>query len=1518
MKLSEICIKRPVLTIMMNLALVLFGLIGLSRLPVRELPDIDPPIVNVQTVYPGASASVVETQLTEPIEGTLTSIEGIKKLTSESREQVSSITIEFDLSRSVDVAAQDVRDRVARVRGRLPDDIDEPIVSKQDADAQPSLWIALYSDRYSTLELTKLAEDTFKDRLQTVPGVSSVILGGSKRFAIRIWLDSEKMAARNITVLDVEEALQSQNVELPSGRVESWERELAIETQGELKTPEEYNNLVIKQDGSNFVRLRDIGYANVGVEDERSVARFNSKPAVGIGVIKQSKANTIEVARGIKEELARMKDLIPAGVVTSIPYDESVYVEKSIHEVWLTLFIAFGLVILTIYVFLHTFRATLIPSVTIPVSIIGTFAVLYAFGFSINIVTMLAFVLAIGLVVDDAIVVLENIHRHIEEGMKPFDAAISSMKEIGFAVIATSVALVAVFLPMAFQTSITGRLFIEFAVAVSFGVIISTFVALTLAPMLSARVLKSHMNEKLGILGFFERWITGLSKSYENTLLKALRHPVLIIFISVCALAGALFFYTKLESEFLPEEDKGRLFCFILAPEGSTSEYTDKMVRKMEKIVAETPEVDGYFSAVALARGGPGQSAQGLSFIRLKEERKRHVRDIVGGPDGLRGKFFGTIEGALVIPIIPKAIGRGFSQDFQLVLQNQNLEELNSYANELSNKLRGEGFLVNVRSTFEMNKPQLRVSINRNRAAVLGISVEDISKTLQILFGGSDLTKINLAGKEYDVIVQLERASRLSPQDLDKLYIRNIQGDLIQLSNVVTYETGGGPSSINHFNRFRSATIEATPVDIPLGTAVNRVKSILKEDLPSGFRYEWNGEAADLVEASNQIGFVIILAIIIIYMVLASQFESLVHPLTILMTLPLAAFGAFGALYAVASFDQFAAATPALAKFVPRIPAMGINLFSQIGLILLIGIVTKNGILLVDFANQQMAKGKDAATAMIEAGKIRFRPILMTAMSTVAGIMPIAIGFGAGAESRRPLGVVAVGGLLTSTLLTLFVIPVVYVLLSKLGKKNSKKSANTVKSTVGIIAVVAASAMLAGCITPQGPNYRKPKTTVPTKWKASEGSEFWKKAVPADHAAKGAWWEIFEDKTLNRLEEQAITYNQDLKSAMANVDRARALARIERGDFYPTLALNPEYSRSRTTKNSFTSSSSASTSFTSDSYTVPFDLSYELDLWGRVRRSFEAGVAEAQASAAAYQNVLLTLTADVARNYFLLRELDKEIVVLDETIKLRQYASDVVKQRADAGVSSELDFNRAKTELAKAEAEKIDVLRRRAEIENALAVLCGQVASDFIMKNVPLDVEPPQVPLAIPSHLLERRPDIAEHERLVMAANAKIGVVQAAFFPVIKFTGSGGYESISSSNLFDWESRTWSLGPSVSIPIFAGGRNKAHLEATEAEYDQTVADYRQKVLEAIAEVETSLSNLDLHAQQSVTQNRVVTSARETANLSISRYKQGLVTFLEVVDAERSRLEAELEATRILSHRLTSTVQLIKALGGSWE
>jgi hydrophobe/amphiphile efflux-1 (HAE1) family protein len=1042
MILSRVSIQRPILATMMNLVIVLFGLIGLSRLPVRELPDIDPPIVSVSTVYPGANARVVETEVTERLEEAINNIEGIKTLRSESREGVSNISIEFDLARDIDIAAQDVRDRVSRVRGLLPEDIREPIIAKQDADAQPIIWSALNSDRYSPLELTILAERQIKPRLQGVSGVSSIIIGGEKRFAMRLWLDSERMAARHVTVLDVARALREQNIELPSGRVENLDREMTIQTRGELKTAEEFNNLVVRTEGTTLIRLRDIGRAEEGAEDYRTIARALGKPCVWLGVVKQAKANTVAVAQGIKAELDAIRPTLPPGCDLGVGYDSSIYVEKAIGEVWETLAMAFGLVVLIIFVFLRNVRSTIIPSVAIPVSIVGTFAILYLCGYSVNILTMLALVLVIGIVVDDAIVVLEVIYRHMEEGMRPLQAAFKAMEEISFAVIAITISLVAVFMPLAFQKSTTGRLFVEFAVAVAGSVIISAFVALTLSPAMAARVLKSLEGVKHGpLFNFFERGFHWLADTYVRGLRVALHHRVLVLGIAVGTLAVMVAAYLGLEQDFLPLEDKSRMFCMVITPNGSTSEFTDRQLQKAERIVAGLPEVKTYGAMVAPGFAGPGQANFGVVFVTFKDrsERERSVQEIVHGPGGVAQRFFNEVEGGLAIANLPKAIEVSFRDSpFELILQNQDLNALSATVQDLANKIRamtkdGQPFLRNVRVGFEVDKPELRVSIDRNRAATLGVSIHDISRTMQILFGGLDLSRIKKEGKEYEVIAQLERLSRLTPQDLDKIFVRNSKGDLIQLSSLVTRTQGAAPNSISHYGRLRSASITASPGVVPIGTVVKEVEAMLARELPPGFLYAWGGDAKSLRDATTEVWWVLGLAAIIVYMTLAAQFESLVHPLTVMLALPLAAIGAFGLLWLLNFGGKMG--------LYPPIPAMNINLFSQIGLVLLVGLVTKNSILLVEFANQQRAKGLDSHAAMLESGRVRLRPILMTACSTIAGIMPIAIGFGVGAESRRPMGIAVVGGMLTSTFLTLFIIPVVYTTFSDFADRLLRKPA---------------------------------------------------------------------------------------------------------------------------------------------------------------------------------------------------------------------------------------------------------------------------------------------------------------------------------------------------------------------------------------------------------------------------------------------------------------------------------------------
>lgn len=1496
MILSEVSIKRPILAMMMSLALVLFGLVALTRLPVRELPDIDPPVVNVLTVYPGANAAVVETEVTEKLEEALNSVEGIKQLTSSSREQVSDITIEFDLSRDIELAAQDVRDRVSRVRGSLPDDINEPIVAKQDADANPVIWIALFSDRFTPLELTQIAENQMKDRLQTVRGVSSIFIGGRKRYAMRLRLDAERMAAYGVTIQDIEAALRNQNVELPSGRIEGPEREMTILTRAEMKTPEEFNQLVIRRAENALLRLADVGRAEVGAEDERSLARFNSKPAVGLGIVKQSKANTIDVARGIKRELERLIPLLPPGIETYMPYDESIFVEQSIREVWTTLFIAYGLVLATIFIFLRNVRSTVVPMLTIPVSIIGTYLLMAILGYSVNILTMLALVLAIGIVVDDSIVVLENIYRHIEDGMPPMQAAFKAMKEIAFAVIATTLSLAAVFIPLAFQTTVTGRLFVEFAIALVGAVIISSFVALTLTPAVAARTLRPMAAIKHGsIFNLFERGFTRFQRHYEKLLTASLHQRGIVVVASLLIVGATVFIYTRLDSEFLPDEDKARLLVFSITPEGSTSEYTDRMLQKVECIVAETPETLSYFSAVGLARSGPGQVNQAFMFIRLKEgkERKRGVGDIVAGPRGLGARMIGEVEGALSFPIVPKAITRGFGQPFQLVIQEQNLDRLNELSQSVANRLRASGILANVRSSYELTRPELRIEIDRNRAAELGVSIADLARTLQVLFGGLDLSKVKLDGKEYDVIAQLERASRMTPGDLERLYIRNTRGQLIQLANVVTTSTGAGPTSINHFNRFRSSTIEGTPIGLTLGSAVRQVEEIMAKEFPD-VRYEWAGETSDLKEASSGFIFVVVLALLVVYMVLASQFDSLLHPFTIMLTLPLAAFGAFGLLWlldgvntlgqGMYAWANYAPDPPAIAKLlstiIPRIPAMNINLFSQIGMVLLMGMATKNSILLVEFANQQMARGMSARDAMLQAGLIRFRPILMTSFSTILGILPIAIGWGAGGESRRPMGVAAVGGLLTSTLLTLLIVPVFYTLFADWSAKlRGRRPMGAGAATVALSGLL----LLLGLALP-----------------ARAQSE------PATIGPRGSF-------DLARCLDVAVQQNYDILQARERVRQQHGALVEVRGRAIPNIGVSGVYQEQKTELNMPGMKSEAS-------WNIGVEIVQPIYAGGQIRASVKSARLQEEAARLDLQAVLNQVLLQVRERYYAVLLARSQIRVQEQNIELLQEELQSARNKLDAGAVSPFNVLRAEVALANGRTPLIRAKNNyRIALEELARVLgfpppaAGQESTLDVVGELEYE--------EYTSRLSDERAAAFAHrpelKRLALNRQARERDLRAArgsYQPALNaFAGYQFQNDPMSDDTWD-EVHGWRAGLALKWNAFDGMQTRGRTLQAASALEQTRLAEEQAKLDIDVEVRRAFS-IFTEAQELVQATRkVVEQAEESVRLARSRFDVGAATQLDVLQTQTALTEARDNEVQALHDYNIALARLRKAAG----
>ncbi len=1016
MKISELSIKRPVFATVMSLVIILFGIISFSRLPVREYPDIDPPVVSITTFYRGASPSVVETEITDILEEQLSTLEGVKTIQSSSVEQGSVITVEFELNREVDEAANDVRDRVTRIRGELPEAAEDPIIEKLDVNAQPFLWLALSSTRHSDLEVTEVADRILKERLQRLPGVGLVFIGGERRYAMRVWLDPQRMAAFGLTTQDIESAIRRANAEIPGGRVEGVGREFAVRTLGNLATEDEFSGIIVKQEGDQKVRLGQVAEVKLGAEDERTVVRYNQHPAVGLGIGKQTKASTIEVGNTVVKALPELIKTLPEGMNLEVAYNAADFIQESINEVSETLLIAMFLVILVILVFLKSLRATIIPALAIPTSIIGSFAVAYFLGFTLNILTLLALVLAIGLVVDDAIVVLENVYRHMQMGKDRRQAAFDASQEIGFAILAITISLVAVFVPLSFLTGNVGRLFSEFGLSVAAAVLISGFTALTLTPMLTSRMLKPLYGGKSNWASrSFDNFFAKLDSTYGRILQVALNNRWKVVIGAAVVVILSLTLLKILPSELVPVEDRGIGFGVVIAPEGATLEYTDRYMRQVEQILMALPEREGLFTAVGLGFSGPGRVTNGVLFLRLKPrgERDRTQQEIV---QQLFPQLI-SIPGVLAFVINPPSLGAGFtSSPVEYVLQGDTYEELQQAVGALMGKASQFGYLYNLDSDLRLNKPQLDIKIDRDRASGLGVSVTDIGATLETFLGGRVVTNFKRSAKQYDVITQLKPSQRATPGTIQDLYIRS-NGGLVQLANVVQIRETVSPKELNHYNRIRSATITASlQPGVSLGKALDDLDRVVESDLPPGIKRELSGQSREFRESSTALYFVFLLAVVFIYLVLAAQFESFIHPLTILLSVPLALVGALVSLFV---FQQ------------------SLNIYSQIGLVMLVGLVTKNSILIVEFANQLRERGVELFAAVAQASRTRLRPILMTSLTIIFGVLPIAIGLGAGGEARRPLGIAVVGGLMFSTFLTLVLVPVVYTLLARFTKSET-------------------------------------------------------------------------------------------------------------------------------------------------------------------------------------------------------------------------------------------------------------------------------------------------------------------------------------------------------------------------------------------------------------------------------------------------------------------------------------------------
>ncbi|MEM8798594.1 MAG: efflux RND transporter permease subunit [Pseudomonadota bacterium] len=1004
MLLSDVSVKRPIFAMVISLMLIAFGTISFTRLPLRELPDIDSPIVDIETTYEGASAAVVETRITQPIESRISGIEGIKTMSSTSRDGRSNITVEFNLSRDIDNAANDIRDRVAVVLNNLPEEAEPPEIAKVDADTRPILWLNLASPVLDILQLSDYAERNIVDRLSVVDGVARVIIGGRQRYAMRIFLDRNAMAARNITVTDIEASLRRENVELPAGRLESLTRDLTVRTEREYASADDFRLLKIGEgETGQPILLAEVARVELASERDKSSFRGNGVPMIGLGVVRQSTANTLDVARAIQAEAERIRETLPESMSLLDSYDSSIFIDSAIQEVYRTLGVAIALVVVVLYLFLGSFRAVLVPAVTVPVCIVATFLILAAFGLTINLLTLLALVLSIGLVVDDAIVVLENISRRVEEGEPPLLAAYRGARQVGFAVIATTLVLIGVFVPIAFLQGNIGRLFAELAITLAAAVAFSSLVALTLTPMMCSKILKN--NERKPRLS---RWVDAGFRRVQGGYAKSLsfcfahKPAIILMFLSAFVIIAGLL--RNVPTELVPFEDRGSFFVAVRGPEGAGFEYMTEEMRKVEANLLPLIE-EGQAERVLVRNSGGSNRGFAIVLLKQWDERDRGAQDIL---NQVRRGLGTNVPGVFAFPIMRSPLGGGGdSTPLQFVIGGASYDDLARYKEIVEREASKNPGLLNLETDYQQTQPQLSVEIDRNRAADLGVSIQTIGQTLETMLGGRRVTTFVDRGEEYDVIVRASDQDRQSPSDLAGIFVRSAQSQqLIPLSNLVKLTEMAGSGELRRFNRIRALTVSANLADgYPLGEAIEFMETLVREYIPDAASVDYKGESREYKEAGGAVYFTFVMALIVVFLILAGQFESFIHPFVIMLTVPLAvAGGLFGLFVAGGS----------------------LNIYSQIGMVMLIGLAAKNGILIVEFANQLRDEGQEIRDALVEACQIRLRPIIMTGLSTAIGAVPLIVASGAGAGSRQTIGVVIFAGVLVATIFTLFIVPVFY------------------------------------------------------------------------------------------------------------------------------------------------------------------------------------------------------------------------------------------------------------------------------------------------------------------------------------------------------------------------------------------------------------------------------------------------------------------------------------------------------------
>jgi multidrug efflux pump len=1510
MNISAPFIRRSVATTLLTAAIALAGIVAYRQLPVSPLPQVDFPTISVQASLPGASPEIMASSVAAPLERQLGHIAGVSEITSASYFGSTSITLQFDLDRNIDGAARDVQAAINAARANLPANLpSNPSYRKVNPADAPIMILALTSDVFDRGQMYDVASTIIQQRLLRIPGVGQVNVGGSSLPAVRVDVNPTQLNSLGLGLEDVRGMLSRQNANLPKGQLSDEFRTADIRANDQLLKADDYKPLIVTYRNGSAIRLSDIANVEDSVENIRATGFVDGKASVSLIVFRQPGANIIDTVDNIKIALPALKASIPAAMNLMTVLDRTTTIRASVYEVQRTLVISILLVILVVFLFLRNVRATMIPAVVVPVSLIGSFAVMYLFGYSIDNLSLMALTISTGFVVDDAIVVIENIARHLEEGLTPAEAALKGAQEVGFTVLSISVSLIAVFIPILLMGGIVGRLFREFAVVLSTAIVVSLVVSLTTTPMMCSRLLRRQKDVNHGRLyRASEKFFDWTLLQYERSLTLVLKHPAITLVLLFVTIGFNVYLFRIVPKGFFPQQDNGTVFGGIQGPQDASFNTMRNAADRLVNAIKDDPAV----AHVTAFTGGNGAGNAGFLYLSLKplEERKTNASEII---NRLRPKL-NSVPGVSAFVQAGQDIrigGRGSAAQYQYTIQSENLDDLVEWGPKLLQEMRKLKGFTDVNSDQQNNSLQVTLAYDRSTAARLGLSPQVIDNTLYDAFGQRQVSTTFMPLNQYHVVMEVDPRFWQSPEGLKSVYVRPTNGPVVPLSAIAHFEPTTAPISVNHQSQFPSVTLSfnLTP-GLALSDAVTMIQQLEQRmGMPGRIHGSYSGTLQAFRESLATAPMLIITALAAVYIVLGILYESLVHPITILSTLPSAGVGACLALLLFKT---------------------DLSVIAIIGILLLIGIVKKNAIMMIDFAlAAERNEGRNSRDAIYHACLLRFRPILMTTLAAMFGALPLALGTGVGSEMRQPLGITIVGGLIMSQILTLYTTPVVYLYLDRFrlwanrirGPQKHSAISSVAPQTLSFFIACVAVTLLTACNF--APKYKQPAVEITSQFKELTPEQTnklanWKPAAPAENVSRGKWWEMFSDEKLNELESQIDGTNQTIAAAISRVEAARAIAQQTRSALFPLIGLDPSVTRSRQrlrTQANTTTLSPSSTSFTQ--YNLPLNASWEPDLWGRLRNAARADRLEAEATQADLENVRLSMRAELAIDYFQLRALDAQKQLLDSAVKAYDESLELARARYETGIASDQDVAQAQTLLATTRAEATDLGVQRAQLEHALAVLLGHAPSGLTIDPVKSKAAMPAPPLSLPSELLQRRPDIAAAERRVMAANANIGVARAAYFPNITLSGSTGFQSSSLSDLATWPSFVWSVGGSLSETIFDAGRRKGLNREAWANYNETVANYRQTALTSFKEVEDSLAALRIYAVEIDDERAAVESSHRYLALATDRYKLGIDSYLNVITAQTSSLANERAVVSLEYQQVIAMVQLVKALGGAW-